>query len=104
MSDFRQLKSDVSDSKRLLSDICYDGNIEMFRARNNVKREPCRRCQIIRLFLLMVVGVIFLGFAGGGTITQLQGITPDIFGWIFGALGAGFFFIRLILWRLGKHD
>lgn len=53
---------------------------------------------------MMVVGVIFLGFAGGGTITQLQGVTPDIFGWIFGALGAGFFIIRLILWRLGKLD
>lgn len=75
-----------------------------FKQRISVKREPCRRCMIIRMFLAMVVGVICLGLLGGESLRHLGGLTPAIFGWIFGGVGIGFFIVRFILWRMGRLD
>ncbi|MGB0208410.1 MAG: hypothetical protein ACPGAM_10510 [Candidatus Puniceispirillaceae bacterium] len=76
----------------------------IFRQKVHVKREPCRRCMIIRLFLMMVVGVIVLGILGGSSLSHLSVITPSLFGWIFGGVAISYFVVRFILWRTGKSD
>ncbi len=75
-----------------------------FKQRIAVKREPCRRCLIIRMFLMMVVGVICLGILGGDSLRHFGGLTPSFFGWAFAALGVGFFILRFVLWRMGRLD
>jgi len=75
-----------------------------FKQRIYVKREPCRRCLIIRMFLMMVVGVMCLGLLGGDSLRHLGGLTPEFFGWVFAAIALIFFILRLYLWRSGRLD
>ncbi len=58
----------------------------MFSTRTEVKREPCRRCQILRLYLAMILGVIVFGVIASDQLDKLNGLTPAMFGWAFAGL------------------
>ena len=58
----------------------------MLSTRTEVKREPCRRCQILRVYLAMVLGVIVFSVLARDLLEGLDGLTPAMFGWIFAGL------------------
>ena len=58
----------------------------MFSTRTEVKREPCRRCQILRVYLAMILGVIVFGVMARDLLDKLNGLTPAMFGWAFACL------------------
>ena len=58
----------------------------MFSTRTEVKREPCRRCQILRVYLGMILGVIVFGFLARDLLQTLAGLKPSMFGWLFAFL------------------
>ena len=66
----------------------------MFSTRTEVKREPCRRCQILRIYLAMVLGVIVFGVLARELLDKLAGLTPTMFGWIFAGLPVLFFGLK----------
>ena len=58
----------------------------MFSTRTEVKREPCRRCQILRVYLAMILGVIVFSVLARDLLDGLAGLTPTMFGWAFAGL------------------
>ncbi len=58
----------------------------MFSTRTEVKREPCRRCQILRVYLAMILGVIVFSVLARDLLNGLEGLTPVMFGWAFAGL------------------
>ena len=58
----------------------------MFSTRTEVKREPCRRCQILRVYLAMILGVVVFGVLAHNLLDKLAGLTPAMFGWVFAGL------------------
>ncbi|MBL81798.1 MAG: hypothetical protein CMM80_04535 [Rhodospirillaceae bacterium] len=58
----------------------------MFSTRTEVKREPCRRCQILRIYLAMILGVIVFGVLARELLDKLNGLTPAMFGWAFASM------------------
>ena len=58
----------------------------MFSTRTEVKREPCRRCQILRVYLAMLLGVVVFGVLAHNLLDKLAGLTPAMFGWVFAGL------------------
>ena len=64
----------------------------MLVTRSTVRREPCRRCQILRVMLLMLLGVILVALLAKDSLSHLGGIQPIMFGYFF----VGLAFITLI--------
>ena len=58
----------------------------MFSTRTEVKREPCRRCHILRVYLAMILGVVVFGVLAHDLLDKLAGMTPAMFGWAFAGL------------------
>ena len=67
----------------------------MFSTRTEVKREPCRRCQILRVYLAMIFGVIVFSVLAGDLLDGLAGLTPAMFGWAFGSLPVLLFGVKI---------
>ena len=67
----------------------------MFSTRTEVKREPCRRCQILRVYLAMILGVIVFGVLGRELLDGLAGLTPQMFGYAFAGLPVLLFAAKL---------
>ena len=67
----------------------------MFSTRTEVKREPCRRCQILRVYLAMILGVIVFGFLARNVLDGLSGLTPQMFGYAFASLPVLLFAAKL---------
>ena len=63
----------------------------MFSTHTEVKREPCRRCQILRVYLAMILGVVVFGVLAHDLLDKLAGLTPAMFGWAFAGLPVFFF-------------
>ena len=62
----------------------------------------CKRCRIIRMFIIATIFIVILGLVGGDNLRFLsmvttQGIAAAI--WIFGGL---LFLIKFSLWSLDK--
>ena len=74
----------------------------MFSTRTEVKREPCRRCQILRIYLAMILGVIVFGVLARDLLDKLAGLTPAMFGWIFAGLPVLFFGLKLWVYKYKK--
>lgn len=74
----------------------------MLLMRTHVKREPCRRCQILRLYLLLVVAVAIIGFTMGSYFSHLGGIQPIFFGYFFTGLAVITFAVKFALYRRQK--
>lgn len=66
----------------------------MFSTRTEVKREPCRRCQILRVYLAMILGVIVFGVMARDLLDKLNGLTPAMFGWAFASMPVLLFGIK----------
>ena len=72
-------------------------------SKNAVERgEGCRRCKIIRLFIIASLLIVITGLVGGEHLQYLsfisaEGIAAAI--WIFGGL---LFIIKFLLWHVNK--
>ena len=75
----------------------------MLIMRTNVKREPCRRCQILRVFLLIVLGIAVIGFTMTEMFSHIGGIPPILFGWLFVGLAVLTFAIKYAFYRRRKQ-
>ena len=71
----------------------------MLSTRTEVKREPCRRCQILRIYLAMILGVIVFGVLARDLLDGLAGLTPAMFGWAFAGLPVLLFGMKLWAYR-----
>ena len=74
----------------------------MLLMRTHVKREPCRRCQILRLYLLLVIAVVIIGFTMNSTLSHLAGIQPIFFGYLFTSLAIVTFGVKYAHHRIQK--
>ena len=74
----------------------------MLLMRTHVKREPCRRCQILRLYLLLVIAVVIIGFTMNSKLSHLAGVQPIFFGYLFIGLAVITFAVKYGLYRLQK--
>ena len=67
----------------------------MLSTRTEVKREPCRRCQILRIYLAMILGVIVFSVLARDVLDGLASLTPAMFGWAFAGLPVLLFGVKL---------
>ena len=67
----------------------------MFSTRTDVKREPCRRCQILRVYLAMILGIIVFSVLSRDLLDELAGLTPAMFGWAFAILPLLLFAVKV---------
>ena len=74
----------------------------MLLMRTHVKREPCRRCQILRLYLLLVIAVAIIGFTMNSTLSNLAEVQPIFFGYLFTILAVLTFVVKYAHHRLQK--
>ena len=68
----------------------------MLVTRTTVRREPCRRCQILRVMLLMLLSVILVALLAKDSLSHLGGIQPILFGYLFAGLAIFTFVTKLI--------
>lgn len=68
----------------------------MLMTRTNVSREPCRRCHILRVLLLMVLGIILVALVARDSLTLIGDIQPIMFGYLFTGLAVITFAIKLV--------
>jgi hypothetical protein len=66
----------------------------MLMTRTNVSRAPCRRCYILRVLLLMVVGIVLVALLARESFTLIGGIQPIMFGYLFTGLAIITFVIK----------
>ena len=71
----------------------------MFSTRTEVKREPCRRCQILRVYLAMILGVVVFGVLARDLLDKLTGLTPAMFGWAFASLPVFLFALKFCTYK-----
>ena len=74
----------------------------MFSTRTEVKREPCRRCQILRVYLAMVLGVIVFGVMARDLLDKLNGLTPAMFGCAFASMPVLLFGFKYLIHKRKK--
>ena len=67
----------------------------MLITRTNVSRAPCRRCHILRVLLLMVLGVVLVALVAKESFTLIGGIQPIMFGYRFAGLAVLTFIMKL---------
>ena len=75
----------------------------MFSTRTEVKREPCRRCQILRVYLAMILGVVVFGVLAHDLLDKLDALTPAMFGWVFAGLPVFLFGLKFWLHKKGQR-
>jgi hypothetical protein len=68
----------------------------MLMTRTNVSRAPCRRCHILRVLLLMVLGIILVALVARDSLTLIGDIQPIMFGYLFTGLAVITFAIKLV--------
>ena len=67
----------------------------MLMTRTNVSRAPCRRCHILRVLLLMVLGIVLVALVARESFTLIGDIQPIMFGSLFTGLAVITFAIKL---------
>ncbi|MBT5727992.1 MAG: hypothetical protein HOI73_01110 [Alphaproteobacteria bacterium] len=67
----------------------------MLITRTNVSRAPCRRCHILRVLLLMVLGVVLVALVAKESFALIGGIQPIMFGYLFAGLAVVTFIMKL---------
>ena len=67
----------------------------MLMTRTNVSRAPCRRCHILRVLLLMVLGIVLVALVARESFTLISDIQPIMFGYLFTGLAVITFAIKL---------
>ena len=76
----------------------------MLIMRTHVKREPCRRCHILRLFLVMVLAIVIIGLTMSDLFRQIGGIQPIFFGYLFAGLAIITFAVKFAAYQRGKTE
>ena len=74
----------------------------MLVTRTTVRREPCRRCQILRVMLLLLLGVILVALLAKDSLSHLGGIQPIMFGYLFIGLALLTFVAKLLAYFLER--
>ena len=67
----------------------------MLMTRTNVSRTPCRRCHILRVLLLMVLGIVLIALISRESFTLIGVIQPIMFGYLFTGLAVITFAAKL---------
>ena len=68
------------------------------------EKQPCRRCFVIRFFILGVVMLALIGLLGGDKLVYLRLITPEVVATIIMIGGVLGFIGKFILWRFFPED
>ena len=76
----------------------------MLVTRTTVRREPCRRCQILRVMLFMLLGVILVALLAKDSLSHLGGIQPITFGYLFVGLAVLTFVTKLVAYFLERRN
>ena len=71
---------------------------------NEQEKQPCRRCFVIRFFILGVVMLALIGLLGGDKLVYLRHITPELVATVIMIGGMLGFIGKLILWRFFTDD
>ena len=71
---------------------------------NEPKKQPCRRCFVIRFFILGVVMLALIGLLGGDKLVYLRHITPELVATVIMIGGMLGFIGKLIIWRFFSED
>ena len=71
---------------------------------NEPEKQPCRRCFVIRLFILGIVMLALIGLLGGDKLVYLRHITPELVASVIMIGGMLGFIVKLILWRFFSED
>ena len=64
------------------------------------EKQPCRRCFVIRFFILGVVMLALIGLLGGDKLIYLRHVTPELVAAIIVIGGMLGFIGKYILWRV----
>ena len=67
----------------------------MLITRTNVSRAPCRRCHILRVLLLKVLGIVLVALVARESITRIVDIQPIMIGYLFTGRAVITFAIKL---------
>ena len=67
------------------------------------KKPPCRRCMIIRMFLLCSLMLLLMGIIGGEKLKYLQMVTPERVAALSWGGGLLMFAMKLMFWRLSEN-
>ena len=62
----------------------------------------CRRCRIIRLYIIATVSIVILGLIGGDNLRFLSLVTPEGVALTICGVGALFFIVKLSVWLFQK--
>ncbi len=68
------------------------------------EKQPCRRCFVIRFFILGVVMLALIGLVGGDKLVYLRHVTPELVAAIIVIGGILGFIGKFILWRFFPED
>ena len=62
----------------------------------------CRRCKIIRLYIIATVSIVILGLIGGDNLRFLSLVTPEGVAMTIWGVGALFFIVKFSVWLFQK--
>ena len=62
----------------------------------------CRRCRIIRLYIIATVSIVILGLLGGDNLRFLNMVTPERVAITIWGVGTLFFILKFSLWLFQK--
>ena len=72
-------------------------------SRNYAQRGAvCKRCRIIRMFIIATLFIVILGLIGGDKLRFLNSITPERVAALIWFLGGLLFAIKFFLWSSNK--
>lgn len=67
------------------------------------EKPPCRRCMIIRMFVLCSLMLLLMGIIGGEKLKYLQMVTPERVAALIWGGGLLMFAMKLMFWRLSEN-
>ena len=62
----------------------------------------CRRCRIIRLYIIATVSIVILGLLGGDNLRFLSLVTPEGIAMTIWGVGTLFFIFKFSIWLFQK--
>ena len=62
----------------------------------------CRRCKIIRLYIIATVSIVIFGLIGGDNLRFLNMVTPEGVAITIWGVGTLFFILKFSLWLFQK--
>ncbi len=71
----------------------------MFRSKISVTRVPCRRCSIIRYFIIAIIFIVILSFTTKNFLQDFSFITVDFFAYLICTIGILAFIFKYFKWK-----